>query len=224
MRILGTCLVTLSLLTGDTSNTVGATAEAPSPAVLVEAVFDELETAGYLLPFSNSNGSIIYLDKLDILEVVFGCTSFPCRIAKNVGGDLKVFAFAAWAAQRRPETRFHIEGPCESACALFADHARTQVCLGPKAQIGFHKWQRLRLARVGDEIKFVPERYDPTHSSDVDQLVRKSLGRYPLKVAHLHRHDALKVWQPCEFVPPLPRPDPRKLRKPVGEPLQLVRH
>ena len=66
-----------------------------------------------------------------------GCGE-PCRITFNGGG--RVVDFEALAIAATEEGRdVVIDGPCGSACALFADLARPRVCIMPAASFHFHR-------------------------------------------------------------------------------------
>jgi|GEM_PF-2245039 hypothetical protein len=137
-------------------------------------------------------------DGRDILGLLFGCTGTPCIVKeKNVGGGLMEFALAAKAAKYM-NTRIVIDADCWSACALFADMARAQVCLGPHARLGFHKWVLMKWTSDGVYYWSEPvSSRDPTESDDVLTLVRAN-GGFPEKgVNVLPLAAALTIWRPC---------------------------
>src|SRR6266567_2256307 len=86
------------------------------------------------------------------LEGLFGCApALPrarttCVITANDGSDparpqeTGVDRFTAAAAEARREgVKIVINVDCFSACALFADRARPQVCIGRHANFAFHQ-------------------------------------------------------------------------------------
>jgi len=82
-----------------------------------------------------------------------------------------------------------INVPCRGECALFADIAREQVCLGPEAEFKFFR------VAVGDETRFA----DPPFSKRVgDWVVKKFGGKqvdgfvYPL-VRDIHAAPTMKA-------------------------------
>ncbi|HEY4502188.1 MAG TPA: hypothetical protein VJJ20_03955 [Candidatus Paceibacterota bacterium] len=71
------------------------------------------------------------------IEQVFGKCGTPCIVHNSPGGDALVFATAA-ASVRRGDLVI-IDGNCSSACSVFADFARPNVCITRKAAFGFHQ-------------------------------------------------------------------------------------
>ena len=59
-------------------------------------------------------------------------------ISSSKGGEVELFARAAEEV-RKKAWEITIDGPCMSACAIFADKARPNVCVTENASFGFHK-------------------------------------------------------------------------------------
>jgi len=138
----------------------------------------------------------------DVFKKLFGCVSNPCFIGYNPGGDRMMFALAGKAATLHPDLRFVIDGPCKSACVIFADIARERVCITKQASFWFHqgysrgKWK-------GDiyytDFSEDAPRFVPGHSPDVDQWVRTTGAGYPtIGFTIMPIWDAEKIWPYCE--------------------------
>jgi hypothetical protein len=61
----------------------------------------------------------------------------PCIITYNEGGYIYTFLQAARRIHEEPRPAI-INGPCGSACTIFADFARPYVCITPRASFHFH--------------------------------------------------------------------------------------
>ncbi len=146
------------------------------------------------------------------------CTKESCDIYYSPGGDVDVFKAAAeevkgnaWPAR--------IIGPCISACAIFADHARENVCILPFAEFHFHLgtnyvWAGFQVglsdiaplltdwldapekyARLGEYRPL--SRFIPDQSPDIDQWVRDR-GGYPRNgFLEMPFTEAVQFWQIC---------------------------
>lgn len=65
----------------------------------------------------------------------------PCVIEEDHGGIVDLYtAQANWMASMG--TPVIIDGPCISACTIFADIDRANVCVTTNAVFGYHKTQR----------------------------------------------------------------------------------
>ena len=65
----------------------------------------------------------------------------PCTISDDAGGIIDTYA-----AQGRLMAAGHVpvivDGPCLSACTLFVDLDRANVCLTDRALLGYHQWKK----------------------------------------------------------------------------------
>ncbi len=84
-----------------------------------------------LIPFS------LLLQDDQILVDTIGVCEKTCVINENDGGDPDLFHQAAEIVKRR-HMRVIIKGRCYSACGVFADAARPQVCITRQAGFYFH--------------------------------------------------------------------------------------
>jgi hypothetical protein len=75
-------------------------------------------------------------DYVQLNDTIGQCTDV-CVITSNDGGLVSEFKKAAEIVKRR-NIRVKIDGKCYSACAVFADAARPQVCITKKAEFYFH--------------------------------------------------------------------------------------
>lgn len=128
---------------------------------------------------------------IDPVYLALECTdSEECIIRHNPGGFGLLFVWAAWSVNRHERT-IVIDGTCASACAIFADKARTNVCITPRARFLFHK----ALNPLNGE------RSDPDsllHSSDIIRWVNDR-GGFPsgnvlLEMSYEHAKD---FWHTC---------------------------
>ena len=77
-----------------------------------------------------------------------------------------------------------ITGDCFSACTIFADRARQNVCVTPDARMYFHAGMY-----VSDK-----RRFQINYSTDIDQLV----GEQPLSGWKVMRYPlTTKIWRLC---------------------------
>ena len=116
-----------------------------------------------------------------------GLTGNACVIRKNHGGNTPLYEMAAEAVKRLG-IRVTIRGECYSACALFADLARPNVCIEETTVFGYH------LGTEGPSRSFllpswmggytitlaITRRFEPEHSSDIyDWVTRPSWKGFP---------------------------------------------
>jgi hypothetical protein len=92
-----------------------------------------------------------------------------------------------------------IDGPCIPACAIFADVARSRVCITGRAQFGFHKASGFAVQRRADgraQLRALGRR-DPPHSRDIALWV-KDHGGFPrdgLRI--MSAKQARQFWRRC---------------------------
>lgn len=135
------------------------------------------------------------------LRDAFGRCSEPCVIRYSPGGELKRFQAAAAAVRRGARRLVVIDGPCISACAVFADIARAKVCITDRAMFGFHKATlvSLRSLRNGLVVKRQLAVRDPPHSADIMRWV-KSRGGFPRNgLRRMNARQAAAFWRRCSL-------------------------
>lgn len=132
-----------------------------------------------------------------------------CTITNSPGGILYEFRAAAQQVNLGARRLVRIDGWCASGCVVFADEARTRVCVTPRARMALHKGLSYVRVRVANTEKSVFRSYfDPPHSPDVRAWVR-SKGGFPKKgFIEMPHRVAATIWRPCEAGIPLPRPRP----------------
>ena len=133
---------------------------------------------------------------------VFGpCAGDVCIIRHNEGGRIDGFVAAAQAVRAGAVRRVVIDGPCLSACVIFADIARERVCVTDRAQFGFHKARlyAVQPAYGGRSHYREVSRQDPRHSADIDGWVRRN-GGYPHEgYLIMNVREASRIWQRCSL-------------------------
>lgn len=135
---------------------------------------------------------------------------YPCVIRENRGGSLHDFEMLA-ALVRVRKTLIIIDGPCISACALFADMARQYVQITKSASFHFHKTS-------------VEE--DPPQSPDIARWVNAH-GGFPAFISNcltqMPFEEARRFWRPFFDWYAIPRKiDPLPPFNPM-DPLGLAR-
>jgi hypothetical protein len=133
------------------------------------------------------------------LHQAFGSCGEPCIIRYNPGGELQLFQAAAREVMRGAKRLVVIDGPCISACAIFAAIARARVCITDRARVGFHKARRYAISPLAGGQSRAREvgRRDPPHSSDIAHWVN-SRGGFPhegLRV--MNASEAQRFWRRC---------------------------
>jgi hypothetical protein len=95
-----------------------------------------------------------------------------------------------------------IDGPCYSACAIFADLTRSRVCVTDRASFGFHKARVLasssravRGRRTWREVA----RHDPRHSRDIASWVYRNGGFPSNGFTVMGPRTASRFWRRCEI-------------------------
>lgn len=133
--------------------------------------------------------------RADTVSDVLGCQGDPCVVKFNGGGEVGSFKAAAREVQRSGR-RVVIDGPCLSACAIFADVARDRVCVTSKARFGFHKGYVLDQPTAGGRFQLV-KRFTPSHSRDITGWVKRN-GGFPSHGFNVMGARAAKqIWHPC---------------------------
>lgn len=133
--------------------------------------------------------------RADALSTALGCSGDPCVVKNSPGGELTSFQAAARQAKASGR-RVVIDGPCYSACAIFADMARSRVCVTPRARFGFHQGYVVG-QRLGSSSYYLMGRFKPTHSRDIARWVSKN-GGYPKKGFRVMGvSSAGKIWRKC---------------------------
>jgi hypothetical protein len=139
--------------------------------------------------------------RADIVSDIFGDCGEPCVIRESGGGFVPLFMKA--------REQVIIDGACASACVLFADYARSKICVTPWAVFGFHKGTHYNLATLSYGLPSSTLRFDPPHSGDIDGWV-KVRGGYPYDgILWMSATEAVRFWRPCPLPFPL-RPWPLK--------------
>jgi hypothetical protein len=134
-------------------------------------------------------GVVAYLvATMDPVYLAVGCTKSPCIVTHNYGGNGGLFWIAAYSAKWR-EYKIIIDGRCESACALFADKARPNVCITKFATFGFHQGTKFTNGR----------RVDPDfHSNDIYTWVQNNGGFPKNGMLKMKYNKAKKFWRDCK--------------------------
>lgn len=122
----------------------------------------------------------------------FGPCGDPCRIAGNDGGELVYFLEAADELNASGDRLVVVDGACRSACAAFADVARTHVCITPNARFGFHK-ASVYSADLSQRLGSV----DPPQSADILDWVEAN-GGFPTEgTREMDAEAAARFWRTC---------------------------
>ena len=92
-----------------------------------------------------------------------------------------------------------IDGPCISACVIFADQARSRVCVTSRAQFGFHKARDIAVAplRGGAMLYMELGRSDPPHSRDIARWVKRHGGFPSEGLLVMSAKQATQFWHRC---------------------------
>lgn len=135
-------------------------------------------------------------------ERAFGpCSGQTCVVRSSPGGEVRRFLAAAAAVRAGAKQLVIIDGPCHSACAIFADVARERVCITPRASFGFHKATLYRAEGRGSERTLTRiARSDPRHSADIARWVHAN-GGFPTRGMNvMNNRQAQKFWRSCRIV------------------------
>jgi hypothetical protein len=136
----------------------------------------------------------------DAFSSAFGpCRGNTCIIRSNPGGNVRQFVAAASEILRDGRRLVVIDGPCASACVIFADIARERVCITRNATFGFHKATVFRAERGSRTILRAVGRRDPVHSPDIASWVRRN-GGFPARGMRVMSNDqAGQFWARCQI-------------------------
>jgi hypothetical protein len=133
-------------------------------------------------------------------QAAFGpCSGNICVIRYNPGGEINRFLAAAQAVRAGALRQVVIDGPCLSACAIFADIARERVCITNRASFGFHKARlyAVQPARGGRSHYREVRREDPRHSRDIAGWVHRNGGFPHEGYLVMDARQASQFWRPC---------------------------
>jgi hypothetical protein len=134
-------------------------------------------------------------------QSVFGpCRGDTCIISSNPGGNVREFLAAATEVLRGAKRLVVIDGPCASACVIFADIARERVCITRNASFAFHKATVFRAEqRGGQHTMRAVARRDPVHSPDIANWVRRN-GGFPARgMRFMSNEQAGQFWRRCQI-------------------------
>ena len=137
----------------------------------------------------------------EAFHAVFGpCRGQTCVISSNPGGNVSQFLAAANEVLQGAKRLVVIDGPCASACVIFADVARERVCITRNASFGFHKATVLRAeqGRSGQRLRAVARR-DPPHSRDIASWVRRNGGFPEQGMRTMDNRQAGQFWRRCQL-------------------------
>ncbi len=124
-----------------------------------------------------------------------------CVITSNDGGIEGEFLSAAEEVLAGARDIIMIDGPCASACAVFADKAKAKVCITHRAVFHFHM---ARLYKDNKLKKFIgwaePEQSPPIRAW---VIARKGFPKSRTKMLDMPATEAARFWHLCEINPPL---------------------
>lgn len=154
--------------------------------------------ACFMLAFS---GSAQAQSKAAFVDAFGQCRGDVCVVRYNPGGEINKFLAAARAVRAGALRQVIIDGPCLSACAIFADVARERVCITDRATFGFHKARLYAVhpARGGRAHYQEVRRQDPDHSADVAGWVRRNGGFPDEGYLMMSSREASQIWQRCSI-------------------------
>lgn len=155
-----------------------------------------LALAGLVLPSSGQAQSPGH----DAFAAAFGhCPGEVCMIQYNPGGEINRYLAAAEAVRAGALRQVIIDGPCLSACAIFADMARERVCITGRASFGFHKARlyAVQPARGGRSHYREVRREDPSHSRDIASWVYRNGGFPDDGYLMMDAREASRIWPTC---------------------------
>lgn len=130
----------------------------------------------------------------DPIYWMFNCTTKPCIIGNDMGGNIGNFNVAAIAAvkQRR---RFEFTGNCDSACVGFADILRKHglACIRPGARFGVHL--TIQVAAQGMNAKSKVRLPSP----ELNRWVKRNLHRPTDSwgLIYMENNEARRYWKAC---------------------------
>jgi hypothetical protein len=127
----------------------------------------------------------------------------PCVVHDNPGGSVRLFEAAAEAVLSGARNLVVIDGPCASACAIFADIARERVCITDRASFRFHKASLVEVSTEANGARHVAllERSDPPHSRDIARWVARHGGFPTQGMRVMSSREARAFWRRCSAAP-----------------------
>ncbi len=154
--------------------------------------------------------------KATYTEVILRCTSTTmCTITKNLGGVPYLFKKTAEEVLGN-NTKVVIDGPCYSACVIFASYARKNVCLTKHAKMLIHYGnQRHVYDAQGQELgpyddlmlqfampSALTVKYTyfmPDYGADINEWALKyqKVPSDPKKFYSLKKRELRKFWRRC---------------------------
>lgn len=129
------------------------------------------------------------------------CSGQTCVVRFSPGGEVGTFMAAAAAVRAGAKRLVVIDGPCYSACAIFADVTRDKVCITQRASFGFHKARVMASAasprgrRKWREVA----RHDPRHSRDIASWVYRNGGFPSNGFTIMKSRTASRFWRRCKI-------------------------
>lgn len=161
----------------------------------------------------------------DYVDGVLRCTSNPCIVDYNPGGNIQWFKIAGMMIRLKGQ-QLVINGDCVSACVIAAEAAKPNACITPKARFGFHKAYEL-VAKEIDGQTFT----EKTNLVDMPVSPRltkwiKDEGGFPVnKLLWMSYAEARKFWPSCMIDDvPLPSSRPVAAKRPVVTSTKVVPH
>jgi hypothetical protein len=167
----------------------------------------------------------VILVALALCGATTGCTTVDGSFAKafgegtiiaaSYGNGTKPAALFEDAAEevRKNNRMIKIDGPCASACAVFADFARPNVCVTDRAVFAFHKQTNTATFRTALTMNGIPLSYryaeaqsmsDPPASADIAAWVA-TRGGFPIeddyrRMLKMYAAEAVRLnfWPMCE--------------------------
>jgi len=150
-------------------------------------------------------------------EVILHCASTTtCTITKNLGGVPYLFKKTAEEVLGN-NTKVVIDGPCYSACVIFASYARKNACLTVRARMLIHLGSQQHDYDIwGREIKpyggIMPQLdppfvyavkftyFMPNYGADIDTWALKyhKISSDPNMFYSLTKDELGMFWRPCE--------------------------
>ncbi len=155
-----------------------------------------LALAGFLVPTSSQAQT----SGFNAFAAAFGpCAGEVCVIEYDPGGEINRYLAAADAVRAGALRQVVIDGPCLSACAIFADVARERVCVTERARFGFHKARLYAVepARGGRATYREVAREDPAHSRDISSWVYRNGGFPDEGYLMMDARQAAQIWESC---------------------------
>jgi hypothetical protein len=143
------------------------------------------------------------------LNQVIGQCGDKCIIRSNPGGYIYQFEDAAAIVTMR-KIPVIIDGDCKSACAIFADTARPQVCITLKARFYFHLATQYAIFHVpsfitrlvgkegGLEFSLAIKRFEPHQSPVVRKWIMASGGFPADGFLEMNNGAAQLFWPTCK--------------------------